>query len=221
MQALRIFSRAKNFCHYRFSSRSIPYFGRRGFSNIDASQPTTPGESKSSITETAETLRKELAAKETQLKELKDSYLLCLADMENLRQRTKREVEAASIFAIQRFCKDIISIADVLEMALSSSTGQQSTKSATEEILDVAKQYNDMMGGLRMTLEELHKVFTKYGVNPIDPLHQRFDPNLHNALYEVPTAEVEPGVIVNVQKKGYLLHQRVIRPADVGVARKP
>ena len=189
------------------------------FSNIDASQPTTPGES--SITETAETLRKELATKETQLKELKDSYLLCLADMENLRQRTKREVESASIFAIQRFCKDIINIADVLEMALSSPTCQKSAKPAAEEELDVAKQYRDMMGGLRMTLEELHKVFTKHGVNPIDPLHQRFDPNLHNALYEVPTAEVEPGVIVNVQKKGYLLHQRVIRPADVGVARKP
>lgn len=154
--------------------------------------------------------------------------------MENLRQRTKREVEAASHFAIQRFCKDIISIADVLEMALSaSSTGGSGgpgeltndslppAAATTSQTPSPQRQLGDMLTGLQMTLEELHRVFGRHGVTPIVPLHQRFDPNLHNALYEVPTAEAEPGTIVAVQKKGYLLHQRVIRPADVGVARKP
>lgn len=152
--------------------------------------------------------------------------------MENLRQRTKREVEASSHFAIQRFCKDIISIADVLEMALSAApsgrdhrglepTKDSSPPQSASEMPSAQRQLEDMLAGLQMTLEELHKVFARHGVTPIAPLHQRFDPNLHNALYEVPTPDAEPGIIVAVQKKGYLLHQRVIRPADVGVARKP
>lgn len=144
--------------------------------------------------------------------------------MENLRQRTKREVEAASQFAIQRFCKDIISVADVLEMALASATAPSASDNGSgpeKSLSSPRKQLEDMLAGLEMTLEELHKVFARHNVTPISPLHQRFDPNLHNALYEMPTADSEPGTIVAVQKKGYMLHQRVIRPADVGVARKP
>jgi molecular chaperone GrpE len=131
--------------------------------------------------------------------------------MENLRQRTKREVEAASQFAIQRFCKDIISVADILEMALSS----------TNKDSDATKQLGNLLSGLDMTLGELHKVFSKHGLSIVDPVHQKFDPNIHNAMYELPTEEFEPGTVIKVQKKGYMLNQRVIRPADVGVSKKP
>jgi molecular chaperone GrpE len=133
--------------------------------------------------------------------------------MENLRQRTKKEVEGASQFAIQRFCKDIVTVADLLEMALKSAKESASTNTTGGA--------GSLMAGLQMTLEELSKTFAKHGVTPIDPLHQKFDPSLHNALYEVPDASVAPGTIVMVQKKGYLLHHRVIRPADVGIARAP
>lgn len=159
---------------------------------------------------------------------------MVLADMENLRQRTKREVEAASQFAIQRFCKDIVGIADILEMALLSSNPEVEGSNI--------EQSGQLRKGVQMTLEELYRVFARHGVTTIDPLHQRFDPNLHNALYEIPLSSIksttssgttqtkdgstvsptsiEPGMIVKVQKKGYLLHHRVIRPADVGVARQ-
>lgn len=150
--------------------------------------------------------------------------------MENLRQRTKREVENASLFAIQRFSKEIVTVADVLEMALASvKHPNQPAKTGGEGDADAmpvptpsaANQLRDLIDGLNMTLVELHKVFSRYGITVIDPLHQKFDPNVHNALFEVPVAEVEPGTIVDVQKKGFLLHSRVLRPADVGVARKP
>lgn len=145
--------------------------------------------------------------------------------MENLRQRTKRDIEAASHFAIQRFCKDIISVADVLEMALGSVrrpekvTDVPSTPVVSSE--EAVRQLGDLLDGLSMTMGELHKVFGKHGLSIIDPMHQKFDPNCHNALYEVSTADVDPGTVVAVQKKGYMLNQRVIRPADVGVSRKP
>lgn len=138
--------------------------------------------------------------------------------MENLRQRAKRDNEAASLFAIQRFSKDIISVADVLEMAL-ASVGPSPTNSSAPH--DAEKKLGDLIEGLSMTLAEVHKAFQKHGLTVIDPLHQKFNPNEHNALFEVPSVDVDPGTIVNVQKKGYMLHQRVIRPAEVGIARKP
>lgn len=154
---------------------------------------------------------------------------MALADMENLRTRTKREVESAGNFAIQKFCKDIISVADILEMALKSmnpsarpmeSEQPEEDATCTPIATDPAKQLQDLTNGLSMTLGELHKAFGKHGLTVIDPLYQKFDPNSHNALFEIPAMDVDPGTIVSVQKKGYMLHQRVIRPADVGVSRR-
>lgn len=156
--------------------------------------------------------------------------------MENLRARTKREVEQGQAFAIQKFAKDVCGVADVLEMALKSvdpkhpllttpqaeRAGPQSDEDAqsTPVISKSDAALADLVQGLSMTLEELHRVFRQHGITIIDPLHQRFDPNQHNALFELdPPAGVEPGTVLSVQKKGYLLHQRVLRAADVGVAR--
>ena len=151
-----------------------------------------------------------------------------LADMENLRMRTKRDIEAASQFAIQRFSKDIISVADVLDMALASAK-RPTEPAATGEVTDASAiptpsahtQLRDLLEGLSMTMDELHKIFSRHGITVIDPLHQKFDPNQHNALFEMPNAELDAGTVVSVQKKGFLLHGRVLRPADVGVSRKP
>ena len=171
---------------------------------------------------------------DAKLAALQDSYLRVLADMENLRTRTKKEVEAAGQFSIQKFAKDIVSVADVLEMALASGSGRKPVDAekdippaddapaagATATAADGAAT-GDVLAGLQMTLDELHAVFRRHGLTPIDPLHQRFDPNQHMALYEVPAAHLEPGVVVSVQKKGYLLNGRVIRAAQVAVSKKP
>jgi len=169
---------------------------------------------------------------EKQLAELKDGYLRCLADMENLRQRSKRDVESASQFAIQNFCQDLIGVLDVLEMALSTAgpggkplptedeEENEEIVKATPEVSSEEKKLQDLVDGLSMTMAEMHKALARHGVTVTDPLYQKFDPNLHNALFEVPSEDVDPGTIVNVQKKGYFLNGRVIRPAYVGIARR-
>jgi molecular chaperone GrpE len=198
---------------------------RRSLFSTGSETPKTGSEAPA--TTELEACRKELAEKEQKFKELKDSYLLSLADMENLRERTRRDVIAAGQFAIQRFCKDLVSVVDIMEMALGSlrprNTKEQSDSDAlsTPAGTDPAKQLKDLTDGLSMTLEELHKAFNKHGLTVIDPLYQKFDPNEHNAIFQVPATDVEPGTVVNVQKKGYMLNQRVVRPAEVGVSRKP
>lgn len=190
----------------------------RGYSSCTE----TPVAEGSAGPETLESVKNQMIEKDKQLKELKDSYLLALADMENLRHRAKRDNEASSLFAIQKFSKDIISVADILEMALTSVGPMPADAAATPAVpLDAEKKLADLIAGLSMTLAELHKAFQKHGLTAIDPMHQKFNPNEHNALFETPSDKVDPGTIINVQKKGYMLYQRVIRPADVGVARKP
>lgn len=165
---------------------------------------------------------------EAKLAELKDAYLRTLADMENLRQRTRREVEAAKLFGHQAFAKDIISVGEVLEMALASvkKTGiekDSNTKEGgqvdAENAANVKHQMQDLVDGLSMTLEEFGKALAKHGISVIDPLHQKFDPNHHTALFEVPTEGVEPGTVVVVEKKGYMLHQRLLKSATVGISK--
>lgn len=184
------------------------------------------------------TVEQKLSEKEAKIKELGDNYLLVLADMENLRNRTKREVENASQFAITKFSKDIIGVADVLEMALKSVdpehpllTGAAAEKAQpdndAESVPDAGRKFGQdtkfgqLVQGIEMTIDEVRKVLRKHGVTPIEPLHQPFDPNLHNALFQVPTEDVAPGTVVSVVKRGYVLHQRVLRAADVGVSKKP
>lgn len=185
---------------------------------------------------------KEIQERDTKIAQLQDSYLRCLADMENLRQRTKKEVDSASSFAIQKFCKDIISVADVLELAVGivkndprtskllkgqeeaieeSDTPSDAVNAALEMSKEeLAHRLKDLSVGLSMTLSELIKVFARHGVTSIEPLHQKFDPNFHMALYEVNNPDLEIGTVVAVQKKGYLLNHRVVRPASVGVSKK-
>ena len=186
-----------------------------------------------------------VAELESKVAELKESYLRSLADMENLRQRTRREVEAAKMYGHQAFAKDVIGVADVLEMALEAvkklpevRAGEQDVPHTPVSQMASPKEgpvksnaanangcsaadhrLQDLVDGLGMTLEEARRVFSKHGITAIDPLHQKFDPNMHTALFEVPTEAVEEGTIVVVQKRGYLLHQRLLRSASVGVSK--
>ena len=169
--------------------------------------------------------------KDEKMTALQDSYLRALADMENLRNRTKREVESAGQFAIQKFAKDIITVADILEMALGRAPKTDAEVKVPNEtrpdaplMRDTDSSSNELSAlrqGMEMTLDELRKVLKTHGVTPIDPLHQRFDPNQHMALFEIPSDQVDSGTVLSVEKKGYLLNGRVIRAAQVAVSRKP
>jgi molecular chaperone GrpE len=143
--------------------------------------------------------------------ELKDRLLRTLADMENLRKRTEREVGDARVYGIASFARDVLSVADNIERAL-EATGDDWKKHADE----TAKALYE---GVELTERDLIKVLEKHGVRRIEPQGQKFDPNLHQAMYEVPDDSVPAGTVVQVLQSGYTIGDRILRPALVGVAK--
>ncbi|XP_003385038.1 PREDICTED: grpE protein homolog 1, mitochondrial-like [Amphimedon queenslandica] len=154
-----------------------------------------------------------LAKKDAELNELEDKYKRALAETENTRHRMLKQVQDAKLFGIQDFTKDIISIADVLEKAIESVPSTQiEGKEANQSIVSL---YN----GLKMMETNLLKVFSKHGLSKIEPGDgEKFDPNLHEALFQIPGDKV--GTIGAVSKVGYVLNGRTIRPAMVGVVKE-
>lgn len=131
-----------------------------------------------------------------------------LAETENVRQRMEKQIQDARTFGIQVFAKDLLEIADILEKAIESVN----TKSVKES---GNKEFKLLHKGLVMTDAQLQKIFKKNGLEKIDPKGQKFDPNFHEALYQVKGDE--PGLVVDVTQIGYMLHGRTIRSAKVGV----
>lgn len=144
--------------------------------------------------------------------EWKDKYRRSLAETENVRARGIKQVEEAKMFAIQGFCKDLLEVADILDLAVDSVK--------SEELESGGKTLTDLYKGIVMTKTVLLKVFKRHGLVALIPIGDKFDPNLHEAVFQVPVSDetkVEPGHIMNVAKVGYLLKERPIRPAQVGV----
>lgn len=141
---------------------------------------------------------------------LKDQLLRTLAELENTRRRARKEVEDASKFAVASFARDCLSVADNLARALGSVPAESL---ASDESL---KALHD---GVGMTGRELATVFERYGIYRVDPLGERFDPNLHQAMLEMPSDDQEPGTVVQVLQAGYTIAGRLLRPALVAVAK--
>jgi molecular chaperone GrpE len=157
-------------------------------------------------------LQSTFSEREEKIKDLQNAYLQTLADMENLRTRTKKEIENASLFSIQKFSKDLIGVSDILEMAVASVPESQLKHLEAHSL-------RDLHNGVAMTLDGLIKCFKRHGIEPLNPQHEKFDPNVHSALVEVPTAEHPPGTIVFVEKKGYSLNGRILRAPIVAIAK--
>lgn len=143
--------------------------------------------------------------------ELKDQVLRTLAEMENLRRRTEREVKDAKQYAVASFARDMLTVSDNLRRALDALP--QETRDAADEGLKA------LLEGVDMTEREMLNQLEKHGVRPIDPSGEKFDPNFHQAMFEVPTTEVPGGTVVQVVQTGYVIGERVLRPAMVGVAK--
>ncbi|KAF9095654.1 Mitochondrial matrix cochaperone [Mortierella sp. AD031] len=187
--------------------------------NKDAAAQESTGSAAASGEETAEAsteqkntaLEEALAAKDKQLAEVKDRLLRTLADMENLRQRTAKEVANTKDYAIQKFAKDLLDTADILNMAIKNVPQEEVSESSTNTHL------KSLHTGVAMTRDELLKTFKRYGVESFDPMNEKFDPNLHQANFQVPMPGKEPGTVFDVQKIGFMIKGRVLRPAQVGV----
>jgi len=143
--------------------------------------------------------------------ELKDRLLRTLADMDNLRKRTAREVADAQLRGITSFAHDILGVADNMRRALDavSPEARRGAQAAVTALID----------GIELTERELLKALEKNGVRQFAPQGEKFDPNLHQAIFEVPDASVPAGSVVQVVQPGYMIGDRVLRPAMVGVSK--
>ncbi len=148
-------------------------------------------------------LRAEIAA-------LKDQLLRALAETENLRRRGQREREDALKYAAVPFMRDLIGVVDNLRRAMDS---------VAPEALEADEHLKTLMAGLEMTEKELATVFERHHIVKIEPLGERLDPHSHEAMFEVPDPESPSGTVVQVVQAGYRLHDRLLRPARVGVAK--
>ena len=146
-----------------------------------------------------------------ELAEVKDRLLRTLADMDNMRKRTEREVADARAYGISSFARDIVGVADNMHRAMAALDDELRAKAdeATKVLLE----------GVELTERELINVLEKHGVKRIDPLGQKFDPNRHQAMFEVEDLSVPSGSVVQVMQAGYLIGERVLRPALVAVAK--
>jgi molecular chaperone GrpE len=143
--------------------------------------------------------------------ELKDRLLRALAEMENLRRRSEREATDARLYGIAGFARDVLGVADNMRRAL-DSVGADLRERADEGV-------KSLIDGVDLTERELLKVMEKHGIKRIDPQGEKFDPNFHQAVYEVPDSSVAAGTVVQVMQAGYKLGERVLRPAMVGIAK--
>ena len=143
--------------------------------------------------------------------ELKDRMLRTLAEMEKLRRRTEREVADARTYAVTNFARDMLNVADNVRRALESVPADQ--RSAADGA------FKGLIDGIELTERDLVKNLERHGVKPVEPQGQKFDPNRHQAMFEVPNAEVPAGTVVQVVQTGYVIGDRVLRPALVGVAK--
>jgi molecular chaperone GrpE len=150
-----------------------------------------------------------LAEVEAALAETKDRLLRALAETENLRRRAQREREDAGKYAASAFAKDMIDVADNLRRALSAAPAEAEWDELTRKLLT----------GVAATERELLAALERHGIKRIDPQGERFDHNFHQAMFEVEDTGQPAGTIVQVLQPGYVMHDRLLRPAMVGVAK--
>lgn len=151
-----------------------------------------------------------VGALEAERAELKDKLLRTLADMENLRRRTEREVADARTYAATNFARDMLNVADNVRRALESVPAGEAS---------AAGPLKALMEGIELTERELAKTLERHGVRAIEAKDQRFDPQRHQAMFEIPNPDVPAGTVVQVVQSGYSIGERVLRPALVGVAK--
>lgn len=145
-----------------------------------------------------------------EIAELKDRLLRAVAETENLRKRAAREREEAARYAISGFARDVLGVADDMARALGGPP-----ESARE-----AADAKALVEGLELTRRNLDAALERHGIARIDPAGEPFDPNLHEAMFEVDAPGAAPGSVVQVVEAGYRIHDRLLRPARVGVARR-
>ena len=148
---------------------------------------------------------------QTKNEELKDQLMRTLAESENLRKRTIKEVDQAKKYSHISFVRDLVSSVDNFKRALDS---------LPEDKADLPEPIKNLIIGLEIVEKEINSTFEKHNLKQISPLGEKFDYNFHQAMFEVPTNDTDPGIVIEVSQIGYLLYDRLVRPAMVGISKK-
>ena len=142
---------------------------------------------------------------------LKDQLLRALADVENMRRRTEREMETARKYGHTGFARDLVGAIDNLARAIEAAPKGEEAPGA--EAID------GLVTGIEMSWQEIQATMERHGIRRISPQGEKFDYNFHQAMFEMPSADLAPGTVVEVVQHGYVLHDRLLRPAMVGVSK--
>jgi molecular chaperone GrpE len=182
---------------------------------IKSDNTSEPGESGTTEGEKSEldVLKQKFEQKDKELAKYKDLYARSVADFRNLQETTKRETQNARDFALQKFIKDLIESVDNFDRAL--TVVPEDKRTDRENFKELA----DLYDGFRMMQTVFEKTLAKHGLEKVNPIGEKFDPNVHEATFEVPQPDKEPGTIFHVQQPGFSLNKRVLRAAKVGVVK--
>jgi len=159
---------------------------------------------------TLEEALQQIAVLDKKLAEANDKMLRALAEADNTRRRAERERQDTAKFSVSSFARDLLTVADNLRRALNAIPADQR---------DRHEQLKTIFTGVEATERELLRIFENNSIKKIEPLHQKFDPNLHEVLFEAETADKIPGTVIQVIEPGYMIHERLLRPARVGIAK--
>jgi molecular chaperone GrpE len=152
-------------------------------------------------------LADEIARLEAERDDMRDRFMRALAETENVRKRGEKDRREAELYGSTRLARDLLPVFDNLTRALNSANDEART------------QFSALIEGVELTLRELTNVMTKHGVKPITPaIGDTFDPLYHQAMFEAPLPGTKAGQIIQVMTEGFLLHDRLLRPAQVGVS---
>ncbi|KAK1443576.1 grpe protein like protein [Babesia gibsoni] len=155
-------------------------------------------------------LEAKLSEASEKLKEMQLKYRISLDNLEQVERINTKKLDNANLYAITRFSKDILDVADAFELAFKALDNQSAESVANDEFIQ----------GIKLTEAQLHKTFEKYGIKRFDSLKQQFNPEIHEAMFEIPDESVDKNTILQVVFNGYMIHDRVLRAAKVGVSRK-
>jgi molecular chaperone GrpE len=153
----------------------------------------------------------EIAALKDEIAASKDRLLRLAAEAENTRKRLEREKAEATLYAATNFARDLLSVADNLGRALQALPEDERARAREIE--------KNLIAGVEVTERELLNIFQRHGIRRLETIGQKFDPNFHQAMFEVPTSEKPPGTVMQELQSGYAIGERCLRPALVGVAK--
>jgi len=177
----------------------------------DEAKTEESGESGEGMLESGELNVDRMSELERELEEVRQHILYAQAETQNVRRRLEQEKVNAAQYAATGFARDMLSVKDNLERALAAIPGE----------LREDERMKGLVAGIEATGRELDNAFQRHGISRIEALGQKLDPHFHQAMIEVPDDEAEPGTIVQEMQSGYTIKDRLLRPALVGVAKKP